>query len=227
MARPRTNSSGSKGKGTSFGKKTDSEKAFRKRGSSSRSESFDSKRPSRPYNSSAGGDDRPNKFRSGPEGFKRRDEGASGKPTFKRSSSSFNSSDKPVFRKPDGKTFGVRSGSDRDKGDFKKRESGASFGARKSGSRYSDGDQEKRPFQKRESSFGSRPDRPSCPSLSMMCVRLQLKKSCIACLFHPNAGRACTACVWFSSKRRNGMNNNNDSRWKIVEIRLNTPFNTA
>ena len=161
MARPRTNSSGSKGKGTSFGKKTDSEKAFRKRGSSSRSESFDSKRPSRPYNSSAGGDDRPNKFRSGPEGFKRRDEGASGKPTFKRSSSSFNSADKPVFRKPDGKTFGVRSGSDRDKGDFKKRESGASFGVRKSGSRYSDGDQEKRPFQKRESSFGSRPDRPA------------------------------------------------------------------
>jgi 23S rRNA pseudouridine2605 synthase len=161
MARPRMNSS--KGKGTSFGKRTDSEKAFRKRGTSSRPDGFESKRPSRPYNSSAGGEDRP-KFKSGPGAFKRKDNDArgDGKPPFKRTGSSFSSSEKPLFRKPGGKTFEPRAGRDNDRGDFKKREGGASFGERKIGGRYAGGDNEKRPFQKRESpSFGSRLERPT------------------------------------------------------------------
>lgn len=161
MARPRMNSG--KGKGTSFGKRTDSEKTFRKRGTGSRPDSFESKRPSRPYNSSTGGEDR-QKFKSGPGAFKRRDDDSRGdsKPPFKRGGSSFGSSEKPLFRKPGGKTFEPRAGRDNEQGDFKKREGGSSFGGRKTGGRYSDGDSEKRPFQKRESPFfGSRPERPT------------------------------------------------------------------
>ena len=158
MARPRMNSG--KGKGASFGKRTDSEKAFRKRGSS-RPDSFESKRPSRPYSSGPGGEDRP-KFKSGPGGFKRRgdDEGNDRKPPFKRGPS-FGSSEKPLFRKPGGKTYDPRAGRDDDRGDFKKRDGDSSFDRKKTEGRYS-GDNDKKPFQRRENpSFGSRPERPT------------------------------------------------------------------
>ncbi len=166
MARPRSNSPHRKGRGTSFGKKSDAEKSFRKRKSSSRSGRFDATPGSRPYGGSSS-EDKPKSFRSKPSGFRRNDEGP-GKAPFKRSASgSSYGAGKPDFRKTGGRSFGSRPDREdsRDKKPFGKRED-SSFRARQGGPAKftrpyrSEGDKEKRPYRKTDSpSFGPRADR--------------------------------------------------------------------
>ena len=104
MARPRSNKLQNKGKGTSFGKQSDAEKSFRKRGRNPRGDDF--KRSSRPGDSNAGAE-RPKQF-----GFRRKEGGpgtpAAGKVPFKRSSGNYRSSDKPDFRETKSKSSGSR-----------------------------------------------------------------------------------------------------------------------
>src|ERR1700704_7069448 len=98
MARPRSNKLHNKGKGTAFGKQSDAEKSFRKRGRSPRGE--DSNKWSRPS-----GDKINRPVRPKPSDF-RRNEGSASAPTtsgrakapFRSSSGNFGSSDKPDFR---------------------------------------------------------------------------------------------------------------------------------
>jgi 23S rRNA pseudouridine2605 synthase len=179
MARPRTN----KGKGTSFGKRSDAEKSFkRKKSFSGRDDKrpftergdSKSKRPSRPSGSS--GSDRPKGFGK-PSGYRstRKDEGSSFGPPRKSS-----------FDKPERKSFGegrrddrrgpgsegkrpfskpFRADSDREKRPYRKE--GGSFRPRTEGAggppraRFSRGDDaEKRPFRKSDNpSFGAREER--------------------------------------------------------------------
>ena len=101
MARPRSNKLQNKGKGTAFGKQSDAEKSFRKRGRSSRAE--DSKRSFRPAGSSFRSErPTPSDVRRNEGGPGRRE---SAKAPFKKN---FKSYDKPDFRETSGKSFGPR-----------------------------------------------------------------------------------------------------------------------
>src|SRR5258708_31254111 len=68
MARPRSNSSRNKGKGTCFGKRSDAEKSFRTRTHGSRSGRVDPTQSPRSF----GGDSK--SFRGKPSGYKKRDD---------------------------------------------------------------------------------------------------------------------------------------------------------
>ncbi len=170
MARPRSNSPQRKGRGTSFGKKSDAEKSFRKRKISSRSGRSDARPGSSPYGSSSR-EDKPKSFGAKPSGYRRSGEGSGrddsrGKAPFKSSPGNSLGAGKPEFRKTGGKSFGSRPDREdsRDKKPFGKRD-GSSFNAGTGGPPKfnkpyrSDGDKEKRPFRKTDSSFGARPDR--------------------------------------------------------------------
>jgi len=95
MARPRVNKSARKGQGTSFGKKSDAEKKFKKRSRISRPYARDSEQPSRPD----GKDDRyGSSFRTSAEGQPRfskpfRPDGDPEKKTFRKSDGSFRDRD--------------------------------------------------------------------------------------------------------------------------------------
>ena len=158
MARPRSNSPRHKGKGTSFGKKSDAEKSFRKRGRGSRSGRFDARPTSNPY----GGpprEDKPKSFGGKPSGYRRRSEGPGpgDKAPFRGGPGSpFRPTGKPGFRKSGGKSFGSPPGREdhQDKKPFQKRE-GDSFRSYQSGKfakpYRSEGDKEKRPYRKTDS----------------------------------------------------------------------------
>ena len=165
MARPRSNSPQRKGRGTSFGKKSEAEKTFRKRKVGSRSGRFDAKPGSSPYGTTSR-DENPKVFRSKPSGFRRNDEGPRNAP-FRRGKGESYGADKPDFRKQGNKSFGPQPNRDdsRDKKAFGKREE-SSFRSRSGGPAKfarpyrSDGDQEKKPYRKTDSpSFGPRADR--------------------------------------------------------------------
>ena len=162
MARPRSTSPQRKGKGTSFGKKSDAEKTFRKRKFSSRSGRLDAS-PSSSPNGNRSGDD-----------FRRNNEGPSKAP-FRRIPGTPYGSDKGDIRKPfrprpdredsrDKKPFGKREG-----GSFSAKQGSAarykrpyrSEGDRKKRSYRSDGNTEKKPYRKSDSpSIGPRAKKP-------------------------------------------------------------------
>src|SRR5258705_8737501 len=106
MARPRSNKLQNKGKGTSFGKQSDAEKSFRKRGRTPRGDDF--KQGSRsPRDGNRSERPRPSDFRK-IEGGHGAPASRGGKTPFKRNPGNFRPSDKPDFRESGKKSHGTR-----------------------------------------------------------------------------------------------------------------------